>query len=387
MIQRLVKLPKNHSFFLFGARGTGKTTLLHQVFSKKDTVFVDLLDLKLFDELSLDLSRFSALINSPKNRKKRVVVDEIQKLPRLLDTIHSQIYKHKRQFVLTGSSSRRLKQKGTNLLAGRAWVYKLYPFSALELSPNLSLKRILELGSFPEAILAKTRDEAREYLNAYVGTYMEKEIQQEGWVRSLRPFRRFLSIAAQMNGKPLNYSKIGRDTGLDSVTIARYFEILEDSLLGFILPAFHHSVRKSQRQAPKFYFVDSGIRRALSQTLSLELLAHTKAFGEAFEQWLILEIVKNASYRRLDWHYSYLRTKSNAEIDLIIKGPQSLLLIEIKSKDLVREEDAKTLNQLGADLDPSANKWLISNDPLERQFSSVRALHWKQALKELFTKA
>ena len=136
MIQRLVKLPKTNSFFLFGARGTGKTTLLNQVFSTKDTVFIDLLDIKTFDELSFDLSRFSALIDSSHNKKKRVVVDEIQKLPRLLDTVHSQIHKSKRQFILTGSSSRRLKQKGTNLLAGRAWVYNLYSFSVLELNQD-----------------------------------------------------------------------------------------------------------------------------------------------------------------------------------------------------------------------------------------------------------
>ena len=168
------------------------------------------------------------------------------------------------------------------------------------------------------------------------------------------------------------------------MTVARYFEILEDTLLGFHLPAFHHSVRKFQKQASKFYFVDSGIQRALSQTLSVELLPHTKAFGESFEQWFILEIVKNASYRRFDWRYAYLRTKDNKEIDLIIQRPKNLLLIEIKSKDLVQKSDTKILEKLGTELDPSAEKWLISNDTLERKWGSVRALHWKQALQELF---
>ena len=134
-------------------------------------------------------------------------MDEVQKLPRLLDIIHAQIQKKKRQFILTGSSSRRLKQRGTNLLAGRAWVYHLYPFSSFEMGKRFNLKSALEWGSLPEAALAKNKEDAREYLNAYVGTYLEKEIQQEQWVRKLQPFRKFLSIAAQMNGKIINKSK------------------------------------------------------------------------------------------------------------------------------------------------------------------------------------
>ena len=135
-----------------------------------------------------------------------------------------------------------------------------------------------------------------------------------------------MSIAGQMNGKIINKSKIGKDIGTDDVTVANYFEILEDTLLGFILPAFHHSVRKSQRKWPKFYFIDPGISRALSGTLTLELLPHTKAFGEAFEHWMILEIIKEASYRRQDWHFSYLRTRDNQEIDLIIQMPKKCYL-------------------------------------------------------------
>ena len=384
MIQRSCKFSKTNSFFLFGARGTGKTTLLHSLFSTKDTLFVDLLNVSLFEEFLFDTSRFEALINTKKNKNKRVIIDEVQKLPQLLDIIHAQIQKKKRQFILTGSSSRKLKQRGTNLLAGRAWVYNLYPFSSFEMGKRFNLKSALEWGTLPEAALAKNKESAREYLNAYVGTYLEKEIQQEQWVRKLQPFRKFLSIAAQMNGKIINKSKIARDTGVDDVTIANYFEILEDTLLGITLPAFHFSIRKAQKQAPKFYFIDTGIKRALSKTLTVELLPQTTAFGEAFEHWFLLEVIKNASYQRKDWTYSYLQTKDGAEIDLIIQRPKDLVLIEIKSKDRVSEEDAKVLESLSKDIDPKAKRWLVSRDSLERRLGSVHFLPWQKALDKLF---
>ena len=384
MIQRSCRFSKTNSFFLFGARGTGKTTLLKSLFSKKDTLFIDLLNVSLFEELLLDINRFESLINTKENKNKRVVVDEVQKLPQLLDIIHSQIQKKKRQFILTGSSSRKLKQKGTNLLAGRAWIYNLYPFSSFEMGKKFNLKKALEWGSLPEAILAKDKMSAREYLNAYVGTYLEKEIQQEQWVKKLQPFRRFLSVAAQMNGKIINKSKIARDIGVDDVTVANYFEILEDTLLGVSLPAFHFSIRKAQKQASKFYFIDTGIKRALQKTLTVELLPQTSAYGDAFEHWFLMEVIKNASYKRKDWTYSYLRTKDNLEIDLIIQQPKTLLLIEIKSKDRVSIEDTKALSSLSKDIDPKAKKWLVSRDPLERNFNSVHALPWQKALKKLF---
>ena len=154
MIQRHCNLSKTNSFFLFGARGAGKTTLLQEQFDPSDTLFIDLLDLETYDQFLLDKTRFTALIDSPEHYNKRVVVDEIQKIPELLDVAHAQIQKRKRQFILTGSSSRRLKQRGSNLLAGRAWVYHLFPFSTFEILESLDLKKCLEWGTLPEAYLA-----------------------------------------------------------------------------------------------------------------------------------------------------------------------------------------------------------------------------------------
>ncbi|MCX6126932.1 MAG: DUF4143 domain-containing protein, partial [Proteobacteria bacterium] len=196
---------------------------------------------------------------------------------------------------------------------------------------------------------------------------------------------KFLAIAAQMNGKIVNMSKIAKQVGVQDTTIANYFETLEQTLLGFHLPAFHTSVRKAQKLAPKFYFVDTGIKRALDKTLSVELLPQTFAWGDAFEHWIILEFIRGASYRRLDWTFSYIRTPNDVEIDLIVDRPgQKRLMVEIKSSSLVTESDANSLVTLGHDVDPKAEKWLVSNDVLERHFGNTRCLHWKAALQELF---
>jgi len=387
MISRLCNLPKSNSFFLFGPRGVGKTTIIREQFPDDQALYVDLLDIELMDQLLLDPGRFKQLIDSPENFSKPVIVDEVQKFPKILDVVHSQIQRRKRQFILTGSSSRKLKQQSSNLLAGRAWVYNLYPLSTLELRDTFDLKKALEVGGLPEAYLQSDRASSAEYLKAYVATYLQKEIQQEQWVRKLDPFRRFLSIAAQMNGKIVNKSKIAKEAGVDDTTVANYFEILEDTLLGFYLPAFHKSARKAQALTPKFYFIDTGIKRALDRTLSVELLPQTFAWGDAFEHWVILEFIKNASYRRLDWTFSFIRTKDGVEIDLVVERPGAKnLFIEIKSKILVDESDVKALETLGRDTDSKAEKWLLSNDPLERVFGSTRAVHWQKALSDLFGK-
>ena len=385
MIRRTCKLSKTNSFFLFGPRGSGKTTLIQEQFPNDHALYLDLLDVDLMDQLLLDPGRFRQIIDSPEHVDKLVIVDEVQKFPKLLDVVHSQIQKRKRQFILTGSSSRKLKQQGTNLLAGRAWVYNLYPLSSIELGSAFDLKRALERGGLPDSYLASSDSDVREYLKAYVATYLEKEIRQEQWVRKLDPFRRFLSIAAQMNGKIVNKSAIAREAGVDDSTVANYFEILEETLLGFSLPAFHRSVRKAQKLAPKFYFIDTGIKRALDRTLSVELLPQTFAWGDAFEHWVITEFVKNISYQRLDWTLSYARTKDDVEIDLIVDRPgMADLFVEIKSKDRVTASDVRALETLGKDLSPEAEKWLLSRDELEQTFGSTRALHWQKALTILF---
>lgn len=379
-IVRTVSLPEKKSFFLFGPRGSGKSTLIRKAFAQKNPIIFDLLDVELADELSLNPRRFVERIGE---NASTVIVDEIQKLPRLLDYVHSLIEERKIQFILTGSSARRLKQKGINLLAGRALVREFYPFSSLELKERFDLNKALERGGLPESYLAPSDEDAQDYLRAYALTYLEKEIQAEQWVRNLDPFRKFLIVAAQMNGKIINRSSIAKDIGVDDMTIQSYYEILEETYIGFHLPAFHKSFRKQVRLAPKFYLIDTGIKRALERTMRVALLPETSAFGEAFEHWVILEILKQSRYKMLDWELSYLHTKNGEEIDLVISRPaKPLLLIEIKSKTKVTEADAKILEKLGNQFSEPVEKWLLSRDPLLQTFGGTKALYWLEAVIE-----
>lgn len=389
MVNRLFKPLKTRSFFIFGARGTGKSTWLRSRFKDKESVFINLLDPEVYERLLLDPKVLKELLLSKSSENKVIIIDEIQRVPALLDIIHNELSLHKRIFILTGSSARKLKQKGINLLAGRASVYHMYPLSMEELGVDFSLNRCLERGLLPESYFAENDQEYQEYLKAYVYTYIEKEIQQEQWVRKLEPFRKFLQIAAQMNAKIINKSNIANQVGVESSTIENYFEILEDTLLGFRLPGFETSIRRQVKLNPKFYFIDTGIVRAIEKTLSIPMIEHTSYYGSLFETFIIMEIKKNIEYQRLDWSLSYLAIKEGREIDLIIQKPQgALTLIEIKSSFKITEGDTKNLIALGADLDAKmknkSQKFLISQDKITRSIGEVECLYFADAFKAIF---
>lgn len=384
MLHRLCNPLKSRSFFLFGARGVGKTTLLKALLPQESCHFVNLLMPREHDELALDPQLLAARCKALPATISWVVIDEVQKLPRLLDVVHSLIEDTQLKFALTGSSARKLKRSGVNLLAGRASVYYLHPLTARERASNFALAETLEWGSMP-SLLTMTSDEERvDYLQSYAYTYLKEEIGAEQAVRRLEPFRKFLAVAAQSNTKIINYKKIAADVGVSSVTVKSYFQVLEDTLVGTFLEPFHESVRKSQRQNPKFYLFDAGVARALNFSLDLKIKERTSAYGEAFEGFLINEVIRLSHYSRKDYRLSYLRTKDDAEIDLIIDSQkEGRYLIEIKSTDLVTESQVTGLRRFASDIEHT-KAFLVSRDPNPKQFGTVLALPWWVALEQLF---
>ena len=382
MIPRILTTENDYSFFLFGPRGSGKSTLLRQHFEKMpDTIWIDLLDP---DEEALFQTDPQELVRRTAHLTPRswVVIDEVQKAPRLLDLVHKLIEEKKIFFALSGSSARKIKRGGANLLAGRAFVHSLYPFTSIELGSQFDLAHALEWGCLPKVCEWTETGNKKKFLQAYANTYLKEEIQMEQIVRNLPVFRKFLEVAAQMNGQPINYSKIAKDIHTDHSVVRNFFEILEDTLIGFSLPAFDISIRKQQRQAPKFYLIDCGIKRALDQTLEIPLKPRTYEYGRAFEHFLILEFFKLCRYREKDETLYYLQTKDNVEVDLIIKRPgKTQLFIEIKSTAQVADSDFTSLAKICTGL-KNTEAYVISLDPHPKKVSHVSALHWQTFLKQ-----
>ncbi len=387
MVRRTQKLSKNNNLFLFGARGTGKSTLLTELFGSSRILWINFLtesDEEIYGDHPDALSRHLA-----ENEYDYVVIDEVQKHPKILDIVHQEIETKKTSkpyFILTGSSARKLKRSSGNLLGGRALTYFLFPFTHQELGADFNLQEALQYGTLPIVWNEKESEKKEDFLRGYVRNYIKEEILVEQLLRKIDPFKDFLEVAAQMNGEILNYSKISHDVGVSDQTVKSFFQILEDTLLGFHLPPFHRSIRKRQRESPKFYFIDTGLQRALSRTLKIPLSPMTSEYGKCFEHWIVIEIMKQCEYEKNDFKLSYLRTKDDAEIDLIIERPaQKDLMIEIKSTSKITQSDTKTISKFLKDWDKPAEAQVWSNDPLSQKNENVRCLHWQQGFAELFT--
>lgn len=384
MFDRLLNLPTNRNLFLFGARNTGKSTLLEQVFAPSETKFFDLLDQDLEARFISRPNDLYDMVKALPDNIKYVVIDEVQKVPALLNVVHRLMKDKQKVFLMSGSSARKLRQEGVNLLAGRAFVYNLYPFCHLELKDKFELNSALAWGTLPEVFTCADEQEKKEFLMAYAHTYLKEEIAQEQLVRNLNPFRKFLEVAAQSNGKIINYSNIARDVNVDDKTVRNYFSILEDTLLGFILEPYEKSIRKRVNKKPKFYFFDTGITRALARQLTIQLEPGTSVYGDFFETFIINEFVRLTSYFRKDYKLSYLQTTSGQEIDLIIERPgEKLLLIEIKSTREIDDRLISKFKKISGEFDQS-ECLCLSNDPYAKKFDHVLALPWQEGLKHIF---
>ena len=384
MFPRLRRFSSKRSFFLFGPRGTGKSTLLKHRFNQKECLWLDLLDSSIEDRFFRNPNELYSIVKALPAEIKYIVVDEVQKVPKLLDEVHRLIEETDKMFILTGSSARKLKRDGTNLLAGRAFVYHLHVFSCFELRDHFDLEEALHWGTLPRIFNLDGETEKSEFLRSYADTYLKEEIWNEQVVRKLQPFRRFLEVAAQCNGKIINYANIARDVGVDDKTIKEYFSILEDTMIGFFLEPFHNSFRKRLVGKSKFYFFDPGVVRSLSRRLSVPLAQKTAAYGEAFEHFILLEFIRLGSYLQPDYRFSFIRTVSDVEIDLVVERPNKpLLCIEIKSAEIIDRMGIRSFIKITKEI-PNCEAIVLSQDRFMKTFDHVTCYPWKQGIEECF---
>ncbi len=336
-ILELEALLQHSSLFLFGPRQTGKSTLLRTLFPQAK--FYDLLEADTFRELS---AAPEIIRQRLRPEERLVIIDEIQKLPLLLDEVHLLIERNKTlRFILTGSSARKLKRGGANLLAGRALTLSLHPLVAPEVDFVLLPER-LNIGSLP-AILTSLIP--AELLRAYVGTYLQEEILAEGLVRNIGSFSRFLSTAGLTNGEQINFTAVGGDTGIPPRTVREYYTVLEDTLVGYLLPCFQHTRKRKPVSTPKFYFFDVGVANTLAKRGKVE--PGSEMFGRALEHVIFLELRAYLDYRRLDQPLTYWRSRSQFEVDFVIGNKVG---IEVKGKSLVNKRDLRGLRALSEDI-------------------------------------
>lgn len=375
MFSRLLKIPvdNNKSFFLFGPRGTGKTTWIKSIFS--EALYFDLLEFDLYNDLLARPGRLENLI--PPGFQNWIILDEIQRIPQLLNEVHRLIETFHYKFILTGSSARTLRKKGVNLLAGRALTYKMYPLTAVELGDSFCLKKSLAWGHLPSIPSEK---KPNLFLKAYVQTYLREEVLQEGLTRNLGSFSRFLETASFSQGSVLNISEIARESGIERMRVTNYFSILEDLLLASLLPVFTRRAKRRMISHPKFYFFDVGIFRALRPMGPLD--SPQEAEGPSLETLCFQELSAINDYYNYEYNLYYWRTSNGVEVDFILYGPKGLLAFEIKRSSRISKKDLNGLRLFANDY-PEAKLYMLYGGSRQEYVNNISILPVEKALKEL----
>ena len=373
MYSRLLSPPKDKSFFLFGPRGTGKSVWVRQRFS--DALYLDLLESELYTDLLASPQRLEQKI--PPGYSGWIVIDEVQKVPAILDEVHRLIERQRLKFVLTGSSARKLKQKGVNLLAGRALTLGMHPLTCQELRGDFDLKHSLRFGQLPSVYVEK---DPQAFLESYVKTYLREEVQQEGLTRNLGAFVRFLEAASLSQACLLNVSAVANDSRVERKVVENYFSILEDLLLAVQIPVFSRRAKRRLTAHPKFYFFDAGVFRTLRPRGPLD--APEEIEGAAYETLVLQEIRALNDYLR--WRYSlhYWRTSSGIEVDFVLYGDRGLHAIEVKRTSHLRGEDFKSLALFREDY-PPAKCWLVYGGVKSEREGPIRMLPLDTFMREL----
>jgi uncharacterized protein len=362
---------KKKSLFLFGPRQTGKTFLLHQLFPH--SLYYNLL----FADVFLKLSQRPETIRETVvagGIKMPVIIDEIQKMPVLLDEVHAMIESTGTTFVLTGSSGRKLRHGGANLLGGRARTRHLFPLVFPEI-PDYDFLRIINFGSIPSIY---TSGNPAEDLTSYCGNYLKEEIAAEGVVRKIESFSRFLQMAALTNGELLNFTSIASDAGVPPRTVREFFSILEDTLIGAMLPPFKHSGKRKAVSTAKFYFFDVGVANCLAGRLAIK--PKTELFGKALEHLVFTELRAFLSYSKDRRELSFWRDRFGHEVDFIIGDS---VAIEVKATGLVSEKHIGNLKMLAEDI-RFKQQIIVSMDLQPRKIGNIRILPLIHFLESLW---
>jgi len=349
MYSRLIKPPQSKSFFLFGPRGTGKTTWVKAVFQK--AVYLDLLEAELFNDLLANPQRLDNFI--PKGFKDWVIIDEVQRIPELLNEVHRLIEGKGFKFVLTGSSARKLRRKGQNLLGGRALTYALHPLTVRELGRDFSLEHSLKFGHLP---CVYTEDNPKAYLESYVKTYLEEEIQYEGLTRNLGAFSRFLESASFSQGSVVNISSVARECAVERKVVENYFKILEDLFIAYRVPVFAKRAKRRLVSHSKFYYFDTGVYRVLRPMGPLDMPEMIE--GTAFETLLFQELFAVNDALDLGYKIYFWRTSNNQEVDFVLYGKKGILGFEVKRTGKVSRQMVSALSSFQKDY-PMAKTYFV----------------------------
>lgn len=362
-------LLKKKSLFLFGARSTGKTYWIKKRLPS-EAVYISLLNAETLLRLSDQPHQLKNMIG----KKKLVVIDEIQKLPPLLDEVHTLIEDQKVHFLLTGSSARKLKQKSANMLGGRALNKSFFPLTSAEI-PEFDLDRYLNFGGLPRVY--QSEDPLLE-LDAYVSGYLDLEVKAESLVRNLIPFHRFIKTAAMSNGELINYANISSDAAIPASTVKEYFSVLEDTLFGFVLEPWVESKKRKAIQTGKFYFFDTGVCNTIVGAHQIERAS--LVWGKGFEQFIAMELRAFLSYNLKREKLSFWRSENKQEVDFLIGES---VAIEVKSSHRISKKHLSGLKALREEK-VFKSFYVISEDELERTEDGVQIIHWRTFLKKLW---
>lgn len=369
-------LPKKQSTFLWGPRKTGKTTLLRKKFP--ESIFIDFLQTDTFLEYTKApfLLRERLMVRKEQERQYPVIIDEVQKVPHILDEVHWLIENQRINFILCGSSARKLKRGQANLLGGRAWRFELFPLVSKEVE-NLDLLKALNHGLIPSHYIQKNY---RRSLRGYVQDYLKEEVFHEGLTRNIPAFSRFFEAIGYAHGSLVNYTNIARECGVSSKTVKEYYQILVDTLLGtFVLPFKKRQERQVISKAPKFYLFDPGVAGAIiKRTVEAE---KGELFGNAFEHFIYLEMLAHSSYREIDYPINFWRTKTGQEVDFILGGGEAA--VEVKGSAMV---DKRALRPMKSFIDLYGPKQaiVVCNEKEERLHNGIKIMPWRLFLQKLW---